>query len=332
MALSIGLAAAALLCGCSSNGSGATAETSSVATRSTSSRPLPVDSSTPDVPRFVDTSIAVGQAPSELASGFGSVWVVTHRGGEVDRIDTASRHLAARVRSRGTELIGIAVGAGHVWYLDADLQQVEGINARTNRIDLQIPVASDGGSLAYGAGALWFAGTSGKLLRIDPTSGHVTGSRRLGASDAFLSVASDGTSIWASDGDRSLIFRIDPHTARVTETKKVSGTIVALAPAFASLFAGSDDGHLFRLEPKSLSIQKTIKLPAVDHLGAGAHRLWVRVSDTSLVGVDPSTGQVQGRYALPFAEIPGGGIVCAGGAVWAVNWTKDTVWRIPTNT
>ena len=313
-------------CGCSSSagdGPGAATRDAGVTT------PLPATSTASVLPRYVDRSVAVATAPSELGVGFGSVWVVSHRGGEVDRINPRLRRVIARISSPGTELVGIAIGAGHVWYLDADRRQVEGINAHTNRIDVKVPVGSDGGSVAFGAGALWFAGTSGKLVRINPSNGRVNGALHLGGK--FLTVHGNGQSLWVADGDRSRLYSVDPHTMRVSHTAQLKGSLVALASGAGSLWVGADDGYLYRLDPRTDTVRQTITLPAVDHLAYGAQRMWVRVSDVSLVGVDNS-GKVVARYTLPSAEIPGGGIAYLGSAVWAANWTQDDVWRIPTRT
>jgi outer membrane protein assembly factor BamB len=119
---------------------------------------------------------------------------------------------------------------------------------------------------------------------------------------------------------------------RVLHTTRLKGTLVALASGSGSLWVGADDWHLYRLDPRTQEVRQTITLPAVDHLTFGVQRMWVRVSDVSLVGVDPRTGKVLARYTLPSSEIPGGRVVCLANAVWAVNWSDDDVWRIPTRT
>jgi hypothetical protein len=96
------------------------------------------------------------------------------------------------------------------------------------------------------------------------------------------------------------------------------------------VWLGARSGPLRRLDPSTGAVQNTVATDPVDHLAVCGKRLWVRVAATSVVGLDPVTGKVEKRFdELPASEIPGGGMACAGGALWVVNWSDRTVWQIP---
>jgi streptogramin lyase len=104
----------------------------------------------------VVASLRVAQ-PQGVALGFGSVWVPSQRGGEVLRVDPR------------TELRTVG-GAG------------------------RIRVAGEPAYLAVGTDAIWVGTTDQTLQRIDPGTGRVTATYRLGA--ALHGMAVDGGSLW----------------------------------------------------------------------------------------------------------------------------------------
>ncbi len=59
-----------------------------------------------------------GDAPSAIAIGYGSVWVETHRGTTLDRIDPTSNEVSASIdvgqQSCGAPGIGFRAGLGHI--------------------------------------------------------------------------------------------------------------------------------------------------------------------------------------------------------------------------
>ena len=59
-------------------------------------------------------TIPVGERPSGIAIGFGSVWVASRDSGTVSRIDPDSNRVVATIRV-GRDVAPIAVGDGSVW-------------------------------------------------------------------------------------------------------------------------------------------------------------------------------------------------------------------------
>lgn len=321
--------AASSVGGCSSGGGTRAASPVS----STTSPPTTPGStpSSPTPPRYVAATVGTADSPGDIASGFGSIWVVTHRGAEVDRIDPATNRVIAKIPSKGSELIGAAAGAGHVWYLDAGLQTVEGIDPKGNRVTVRTKVDSDGGGVTAGGGGVWFAGTSGKVVSIDSNTGRILVSRRLAPVGTYLSAYADAGRVWVVSPDLSKLFWLDPSTLRVLKQQHLEGDLGTVATGFGALWVGGDSGPLYRLDPHTGAVVRRIPLEGVASIAIGRRLLWVRVSDVELVGLNPRTGKTVKTYRdLPSSEVPGGGIVESAHALWVVNWTEGNVWRIAT--
>ena len=60
------------------------------------------------------TAVPAGRQPSDVALGFGSVWVANAGDGTVSRIDPDTREVVATI-DLGVSVEGIATGAGGVW-------------------------------------------------------------------------------------------------------------------------------------------------------------------------------------------------------------------------
>lgn len=102
------------------------------------------------------------------------------------------------------------------------------------------------------------------------------------------------------------------------------------------VFVCGGDSPLRRRRVRRLGTRRDLRRP---HIGAserpvarlGPKLIWVRVSDVERDGVDPATGNITKRYSdLPHSEIPGGGVDWIHGALWVVNWSDNSIWRIPT--
>ena len=324
------LAALVTLAGCGGSSNNPQAgRTASSAPTTSSSSPIPTASS-PSLPPYVAATVVTADAPNDIASGFGSVWVVTHRGGVVERINPASNKIVAKINSAGSELISIAVGAKHVWYLNAADQQVEGIDPRTDKVTVKTPVGTDGGGVAATDAGAWFAGPNGKVVRIDPATGHVAATRRLAPDDSFLTPFAIGGKLWVTDADHSNLYSLDPTSLRVLAKSHMPGQLGVFGYGFGSLWVGGYEGPLYQLDANTGKQLRQIKIAGVASIATGPKLLWVRATDVELDGINPRTGKVVMRYKdLPSAEVPGGGIDWDHKALWVANWSDNVVWRIP---
>lgn len=109
-------------------------------------------------------------------------------------------------------------------------------------------------------GAIWVGGNGkGTVTRIDPATNAATGSIKVSTFTSDLAATDDA--IWVVDGDNEAIRRIDPASARLTDT---------------SIPIGDDGGDLQYANGK----------------------LWHTTPDREVLEIDPASGKIE-RWALP---------------------------------
>jgi DNA-binding SARP family transcriptional activator/ABC-type branched-subunit amino acid transport system substrate-binding protein len=134
-----------------------------------------------------------GVRPFNVATGDGRVWV--SESDHLVEIDTARNAVARRIPLE-TELSGaVAIGAGAVWFADAEGGRVVRISLdgrpRRTTIELEQWVAG----VAFGEGAVWAVNEIGDAVyRIDPRGGEPT---RIEASSPRGVAAGEGV-VWAT--------------------------------------------------------------------------------------------------------------------------------------
>jgi DNA-binding SARP family transcriptional activator len=116
-------------------------------------------------------------APSGVASGRGSIWIVNAGDETVSRLDPATGKLVEAVPV-GERPGGVAVGNGAVWVANYGSDTVSRIPLTPAggrlAVSSTIPVGDGPTSVAAGAGAVWVANADGTLSRIDPMTESVT--------------------------------------------------------------------------------------------------------------------------------------------------------------
>jgi hypothetical protein len=157
-----------------------------------------------------------GDAPSAIAIGFGSLWVETHRGTTIDRIDPTSDKVSASIDVGQQSCGSPGIGFGRVWVTSCgDSAKTVVVDPATN----QIVGSFEGGglSMVFTSDALWIPDhATGHLLEIDPTSYKVR--KDFGASPTGVPafVLASGGFIWlveiAGDHLGGTFAKIDPAT------------------------------------------------------------------------------------------------------------------------
>jgi glutamine cyclotransferase len=309
--------------------------------------PAAVAASCPDkaaLPAGVQACIPLqrGDAPVGLAIGPDAVWVESHLGVTVYRIDPASSTLSTRIDVKQNSVL-IGTGLGRVWvghlFMDTDSLVID---PATNRVVKAIE--GNGPLVAYGS--LWLqSNTFDTLMRVDPKTYRVVASLKVAGShvmagDGFLWVAGTGGATFGRPGVvfDGTIQKIDPKTDRIVATLRTSPLSSTYAPSIEVAFGAIwikpfDNDQLIRVDAAS-GVTTTY---AVAHfsppsqyfdvgLYAGSDSLWMRTSDAVVSRIDPQTGQVSATY--PADPQGGGGHLAIGfGSLWVTNTGSDTVWR-----
>jgi len=161
--------------------------------------------------------IHVGNVPTAVAFGFGSIWVTNAGDQSVTRLDARTGRHPATIPT-GDVGRGITVGGDAVWVSDDAAGRVSRIDPRSNQVTDRIGVGNGATGLAYGAGAVWVANRlDGTVSRIDPISDVAT-TLTVGGSPAGITVV--GREVWVSDESGGRILRIDPRRNRVVASVK----------------------------------------------------------------------------------------------------------------
>jgi ABC-type transport system substrate-binding protein/class 3 adenylate cyclase/streptogramin lyase len=140
-------------------------------------------------------SVGVGNAPSAIADGAGSVWVTNSADGTVTRIDPTT--LVPTTFPVGHGPSAVAVNAAGAWIANAADNTLVRVDTGTNAVAGTTPVGDGPTAVLATPTALWVAnGRDGTVMRLDPSSGKVTKTIRLGGTPDALAAA--GGQVWVA--------------------------------------------------------------------------------------------------------------------------------------
>jgi len=261
--------------------------------------------------------IPVGNTPTDVAVGAGSVWVLNSNEQTLSRIDPRTTSVLRTIPA-GTTASDIAVGAGVVW--------VAGTTNHLVRIDPDAPLAvrtfalpgernpflnSVASTVAATTNAVW-ATTTGAVWRIEPAPSRrfaviqqrccapiaiglgsiwvagLFGVDRLdavsGAHQAHIKLsfrASDlavgAGGVWASDENADRVWRIEPKLNAVGATIQVGAHPAAIAVGLGSVWVASGDGTVSRIDPNTDRVTTIAVGGAPSGIAVAAGRVWVSI-------------------------------------------------------
>jgi len=130
-------------------------------------------------------TVDVGNEPSAVAAGAGSLWVANSADGTVTRIDPAT--LVATTIPVGHGPDAVAVNAAGVWVANAGDDALVRIDPDTGAVAATARVGDGPAAVLATETALWVANADdGTVMRLDPRSGAVTKTIHLGGSPTAL--------------------------------------------------------------------------------------------------------------------------------------------------
>lgn len=193
--------------------------------------------------------VRVEPTANSMATGVGSVWVITDRAGTVARLDPVVGITVAEVYApSGSE--SMVFGEGGLWIASPEQNLVTRVNPYNNLIVERIEVPKGPSHLAVGEGAVWsWNREDGSVSRIDPRSNTVSATIPAAAPAGGVGrIAVLAGSVWVATGATALT-RIDARTNRVAQifTGPGGGSIAA---AHDSLWMATPQGGVLRLDPR----------------------------------------------------------------------------------
>ncbi len=259
-------------------------------------------------------SMKVGDRPTAIALGEGSVWVANAGDNTLSRIDPRTGEVVSTVDARG-DAGALAVGFGGVWVLDGPGGAVSRLDPATGRIVRRIHFAAGGSDIAVGDGAVWVTNELNKsVIRIDPKTNRIVASIGAGESPGELDVGAGA--VWVANTLSNKLSKIDPRANRVVDEIGflIAPNSVAVGEGAVWVTNTSND-TVTRVDPGTNSAAERIRVgngPTDIAVGDGA--VWVvnRLAGT-LSRIDPNKNAVV--FTLDVGNRPGG-IAVGSRVVW----------------
>ena len=145
---------------------------------------------------LIRTGLADSRGLQRLATGAGSVWILSDAAGELVRVDPRTNAVSARI-AVAPNSHAAAFGFGSVWISNARANTVQRISPRTNRVVATIKVGQLPGPLVTGEGAVWVLNTNdGTVTRIDPDINATAATIETGAAGGGGDIDAGGGRVW----------------------------------------------------------------------------------------------------------------------------------------
>jgi virginiamycin B lyase len=165
----------------------------------------------------IPTGLADPTGELSLATGAGSVWLLTDPAGVLSRVDPETNAVTARILVEPGSFAA-AFGFGSVWISTVGAGgsgSVQRIDPRSNTVVATVPVGPIPRFLAAGADAIWTLNQGdGTISRVDPDSNRLVATIRADVPGLGGDIAVGAGRVWVR-ATRTLLTVIDPETNSV---------------------------------------------------------------------------------------------------------------------
>ncbi len=161
---------------------------------------------------------------------------------------------------------------------------------------------------------------TGSIARIDPATNRVGDAIALG-DFAALALFIDGDSLWAADFDAGVVERIDTRTGRVLATLPGIPQVMGFAAGFGGIWANSDTGGLYKIDPATNTVAKTFFRPGgAGNIAIAGDVMWSASFSAGTVSrLDPESGAVLSTVQLSDNAL---GVAVVGTSLWVTHSPK----------
>jgi len=280
----------------------------------------------PAPPQTAPQVIEVGDAPTGLASGNGSVWVGNFSNGMVSRVDPQTNAVATQIPVGG-RVAELAASDSGIWVTNYARGTVSRVDPAENAVVTTTNVGGEPIGVAGDGRDAWVASyRDGTIIRVGP-EGQVVARSKLGGNP--LGVAVGEGAVWVTNHADGTLRRIDPANAQVVATVRIGGRPLGVAVGERSVWVTNEGNNtVSRVDPSTNAVVATIPVgPRPFRVAAGAGSIWVtNRSNGTLSRIDPVAGAVTGT----FGEVGAGPsrVMVAEGSVWVTDEDGRTVSRL----
>jgi serine/threonine-protein kinase len=234
----------------------------------------------PESHKVVSTRRGVPNA-FEIASGLGSLWV-TDQKQTLFRLDPAGG-APTRIHVEGGAF-GVTVGFGSVWVTNDRADTVTRLDVN-GKVLATIPTGHLPHGLTASDGAIWIAGDTGSVTRVDPATNTRVATIQVPTGSAFQ-VAGEAGSIWVTNGITDLI-QIDPGSNKVVKTIRTQGGSFDVVGGFGSVWVtNANFNTLSRVDVAKQKVVDVLDVGVSPRLIAvGPEGLWVVNGDSASVSL-----------------------------------------------
>ena len=228
--------------------------------------------------------------PTDLTTGFGSVWATSFDEGTVTRVAPRALTVTQTIRV-GTGASGIAAAGGDIWVADSLDDGVTRIDPDTDQIVQRIRVGSDPTQVDGDGGTVWVANTGdGTVTEIAALTGDVIRTIPVGPSPRGMAV--DDGSLWVALEGGNTVAQVDPRSGRLEQKLGVGSGPSALAVNRAGVWVTNTvDSTVSLISPRADAVVLTRAVPeAPDALAVTPSAAWVAGGTAQITRLSPTGG------------------------------------------
>jgi streptogramin lyase len=192
-------------------------------------------------------SVRVGGVPFDVAAAFGRVWVTAWEAGRLVEVEPTTMRIVRRI-AIGPWPTGLHVAGGGLWVgFGRSATAIARLDPKNRNVE-RVPVGVRAPSwFVAGARGLWIQAADNVLVHVE--DGHVVDRLTFGRTLAQGALAPDGT-LWIPDKEQSLVYRVDPGTARVLGSFAAGPGAFLAVRAYGSMWVASYAGKdVWRFRP-----------------------------------------------------------------------------------
>lgn len=271
--------------------------------------------------------VQVPRGSRMMATAAGQLWVLNGADRTLSRIDPVSEQVTSVDIGEPAGL----TGDGNALWVAVDGNRLVRIDGSTGAELKSLQVADDrlfalgdAGFPAVGGGYLWLTVPelgvqSGpqELWQLDPTSGALVTRWPIGVNP--IAPLAEGDHLWiVTRGGSGQLSRVDMESGR-SSSVKVAAYPERLASGLGSVWVGHRSGEVWRIEPETGDALAKIEIDGLARgIDIGGDLVWV-ATNTTLLGIDPSTNQV-----IRSTDLTDGKPAAA--EVWTLVYVAGSVW------
>lgn len=210
--------------------------------------------------RRVVATFGLPEAPTQLAVTGDVVWIANGYSGTVSRIVArygfVSRPIRLRRQVYGLVVMAASSRALWVGYQDGRLDEHD---PETLRREAALSGLGTTNALALGGGSVWKVGLrQARVVRVTERDATVRGSTGV---DGWSGVLAFGRgALWVATNSPTRVWRIDPRTGSTTGSAPIGAPPIALVAGPFGVWAACGDGRLYKIDPATVSLERSIQL------------------------------------------------------------------------